>query len=71
MWINLVTHFSLQEQAIYENIGYPDYIVSDNTTKLEKIYAEVRRLRISAIVAVCFQCIIHSKRHSNATCEGK
>lgn len=27
-------------QAIYENIGYPDYVVSDNTTQLEKMYAE-------------------------------
>ncbi|CAF3975020.1 unnamed protein product [Adineta steineri] len=26
--------------AIYENIGFPDYIASDNTTQLEKMYAE-------------------------------
>ncbi|CAF4423120.1 unnamed protein product [Rotaria sp. Silwood2] len=29
-----------KEKAIYENIGYPDYIVSDNTTQLEHMYAE-------------------------------
>jgi len=27
-------------KAIYENIGYPDYLASDNTTQLEKMYAE-------------------------------
>ncbi|CAF1295890.1 unnamed protein product, partial [Rotaria sordida] len=27
-------------QAVYENIGYPDYLDSDNTTQLEKMYAE-------------------------------
>ncbi|UJR20406.1 hypothetical protein I4U23_023537 [Adineta vaga] len=27
-------------QAIYENIGYPDYVASDNTTQLEKMYAD-------------------------------
>lgn len=26
--------------AIYENIGYPDYLASDNNTQLEKMYAE-------------------------------
>jgi predicted metalloendopeptidase len=29
-------------KAIFENIGYPDYLASDNTTQLEKMYAEVR-----------------------------
>ena len=28
--------------AIYENIGYPDFIAGDNVTQLEKMYAEVR-----------------------------
>ncbi|CAF2095989.1 unnamed protein product [Rotaria magnacalcarata] len=27
-------------KVIYENIGYPDYIASDNTTQLELMYAE-------------------------------
>ncbi|CAF1189094.1 unnamed protein product [Rotaria sp. Silwood1] len=27
-------------EAIYENIGYPDYVASDNITQLEKMYAE-------------------------------
>ncbi|CAF3752104.1 unnamed protein product [Rotaria sp. Silwood1] len=27
-------------QAIYENIGYPDYVASDNITQLEKMYTE-------------------------------
>jgi membrane metallo-endopeptidase-like protein 1 len=27
-------------KAIFENIGYPDYLASDNTTQLEKMYAE-------------------------------
>ena len=31
-----------QAKAIYENIGYPDYLASDNNTQLEKMYAEVR-----------------------------
>jgi len=29
-----------KEKAIYENIGYPDYIASNDTTQLEKMYAE-------------------------------
>jgi membrane metallo-endopeptidase-like protein 1 len=30
----------VKEQAIYENIGYPDYIAGDNTTQLEEMYKE-------------------------------
>jgi len=29
-----------KEMAIYENIGYPDYVASNDTTQLEKMYAE-------------------------------
>jgi hypothetical protein len=35
------TYIFIQAQAIIEKIGYPDYLDSDNVTKLENIYAEV------------------------------
>ncbi len=34
--------FILQAQAIDQQIGYPDYLASDNNTKLEEEYAEVK-----------------------------
>ncbi len=39
----------LQVKSIYENIGYPDYIASDNVTQLEDMYIEVRILFIFPI----------------------
>ncbi len=36
------TYILTQAQAVLGKIGYPDYLDSDNLTKLESIYAEVR-----------------------------
>ncbi len=35
--------FILQANAIYQQVGYPDYLGSDNNTLLEEEYAEVKK----------------------------
>ncbi len=35
--------FILQANAIDQQIGYPDYLASDNNTKIEQDYAEVKK----------------------------
>ena len=37
-----IKEFLFQANAIDKQIGYPDYLGSDNNTKLENDYAEVR-----------------------------
>ncbi len=35
--------FILQANAIYQQVGYPDYLASDNNTLLEEEYADVKK----------------------------